>query len=75
MKCTYIKSDNTQCKANAVFHSDFCWNHNPDIPDEVKFAASSKGGRQNSHSCSPEDVVMPLPENKSRKDAGPCCSD
>lgn len=61
MKCSFIKSDNTQCKANAVFNSAFCWYHNPDIPDEVKRAVSSKGGKANSE---PQFIESPLPEIK-----------
>ena len=64
MKCTQIKSDGSQCKANAVFKSDFCWNHNPDIPDEVKRSVSSKGGKANSFS---EFIESPLPEIKIEK--------
>lgn len=58
MKCTFTKSDGTQCKANAVFNSNYCWYHNPDIPDEIKRSVSSKGGKTNS---APEIVESSLP--------------
>ena len=67
MKCKKFKSDGTQCKANAVFSSDFCWYHNPDIPEEIKRSVSSKGGKANSQ---PEFIETPLPEIKIEKMQG-----
>jgi hypothetical protein len=49
IECQYIKSDSTKCTSFAMNGSDFCYRHNPDIPQEEKINASSKGGI-NSHS-------------------------
>ena len=44
MKCEHIKSDETQCKAHAVTDSEFCYHHNPDIPEEEKKESQRRGG-------------------------------
>ena len=63
-QCQYIKNDSTKCTSFAMNGSDFCYRHNPDIPDEEKNNASSKGG-MNSHSdsefCNP---LLSLGEEK-----------
>jgi len=43
MKCIQIKSDDTQCLANALRGSEFCFSHDPDKRSE-KLAAVRKGG-------------------------------
>lgn len=44
MKCEFIKPDGTQCEANAMKGSKFCYFHNPDISDEEKKTAQANGG-------------------------------
>jgi hypothetical protein len=46
-KCTLIKQDGKRCGSNAMKGSQFCYRHNPTIPQEVKRAASSRGGVSN----------------------------
>ena len=55
MQCTLVKTDNTQCQANAMLESEFCYLHNPNISDDDKIAARSKGGQANAKS-----LKMPL---------------
>jgi len=43
MKCSFIKSDGTNCNANAIKGSSLCINHNPDYV-EIKSLAVTKGG-------------------------------
>jgi len=45
MQCKEIKKDGTQCNANAMSGLDFCYTHNPDIPDEEKKEAQARGGQ------------------------------
>jgi len=45
MKCKATKEDDEQCNANAMNGSDFCYTHNPDIPDEEKKEAQARGGQ------------------------------
>jgi len=68
MQCTYLKSDGSQCEANAMKESPFCFSHNPDTQQE-KHLATVKGG-ENSRSVelnlppaelqNPEHVVRML---------------
>jgi hypothetical protein len=44
--------------------SDFCYRHNPDISDDDKLNASSKGGKR---ATAPEFIETPLPEIKIEK--------
>src|SRR3972149_1755492 len=44
MKCQFIKSDNTQCRANHIKDSTFCFRHDP-TSNEARIVASSKGGQ------------------------------
>jgi len=44
MKCKATKEDDEQCNANAMNGSDFCYTHNPDIPEEEKKQAQANGG-------------------------------
>ncbi len=44
MKCVFIKPNGDQCQANAMTDSQYCYLHNPDISEEEKREAQSKGG-------------------------------
>lgn len=44
MKCLYTKHNGDQCGANAMNDSDYCYLHNPDISQEDKLVAQTKGG-------------------------------
>lgn len=44
MKCEFTKDDGQPCEANALKGSDFCYHHDPDISDEEKRDAQSRGG-------------------------------
>jgi hypothetical protein len=44
MKCTHTKLDGTQCGANAMKESEFCFSHNPKVQKEKELAVT-KGGR------------------------------
>ena len=57
MQCKFTKPEGEQCKANAMADSDYCFHHNPDIPDEVKREAQAKGGRAKQIT-----ITKPLPE-------------
>ena len=50
-QCQFTKDDLTKCTSFAMNGSDFCYRHNPDIPEEEKLNALSKGGN-NSHTLS-----------------------
>lgn len=43
MQCQYKKPDNTQCQANAMHTSSFCFSHNPETREAKKIAVR-KGG-------------------------------
>ena len=47
MKCLSTKTNGATCKANAVFNSQYCFHHNPDISREVKKEAQARGGSAN----------------------------
>lgn len=57
MKCVYLKDNNQPCQANAMSGSEYCYLHNPDIPDEDKREAQTKGGEARSLI-----LAYPLPE-------------
>lgn len=44
MKCQFIKSDNTQCRANQIGGSSFCFRHDPETKT-ARSLASSRGGQ------------------------------
>jgi hypothetical protein len=44
MQCRYIKHDGSECWANAMENSEFCWFHAPEI-DYDRRNANSKGGK------------------------------
>lgn len=43
MKCVFIKTDRSQCKANTTSSSKYCFRHNEDFR-EASIVASRKGG-------------------------------
>jgi len=45
MQCEFNKPDGTQCEAHAIKDSGFCYFHNPDISDEEKREAQTRGGQ------------------------------
>ena len=45
MQCKLIKDNGDQCGANAMGESDYCYLHNPDISDEDKREAQTRGGQ------------------------------
>lgn len=47
MKCKFIKTDGSNCSANAMSGSDYCYYHNPKISPEEKKESQAKGGRAN----------------------------
>lgn len=63
MKCKFIKPDRTECNANAMTGSDYCFTHNPDISSEVKRKVRSRGGQGNKvkikQALSPVDIRQP----------------
>jgi len=62
MKCLFVKPNGDQCQANAMTSSDFCYTHNPEISEEEKREAKSKGGRNRSLA-----IINPLPPIKIEK--------
>lgn len=44
-RCKFIKDNGEQCKAYAMKNSDYCFTHNPNVPEEVKREARTRGGR------------------------------
>lgn len=63
MQCSYIKSGDSRCNANAMRNSDYCFTHNPDTI-AAKKQAVIKGGE------SPKKNSRPVPpvEVKNTKD-------
>lgn len=57
MKCLETKDDGQQCNANAMAGSDYCYYHNPDITDEEKKDAQTRGGKARGLT-----IANPLPE-------------
>ncbi len=79
MKCEYIKPDETQCKAHAVKDNEFCYFHNPDIPEEEKKESQRRGGLNRALVSKPlpkmevaeaEDVVLLVGDTIKRVRAG-----
>lgn len=57
MKCVYVKEGGLDCNANAMTSSEYCYLHNPDIPEIEKKLAQTKGGEARSLT-----LASPLPE-------------
>lgn len=80
MKCEKVKADGTQCEANAINESEFCYFHNPDITDDEKREAQSNGGKAKAltlkeplpdiNLATPQDAVMLLADTIRRVRAG-----
>jgi hypothetical protein len=56
MQCTSKKENGEPCKAHAMKGSEFCFLHNPKVPEEEKREMQSKGG-----SVGKITVETPLP--------------
>jgi hypothetical protein len=54
MQCTYIKADGTQCNAQAMTQSEFCFSHDPETQEDKELAVR-KGG------LAPKGKEEPLP--------------
>lgn len=59
-KCQHTKDDGTQCGANPMNGGDYCYLHNPDIPDEEKRQAQTRGGANRAVTISQPLPAMPL---------------
>ncbi len=57
MKCVYVKGGGLDCNANSMTDSDYCYLHNPEIPEESKRQAQAKGGEARSLT-----LEKPLPD-------------
>jgi hypothetical protein len=44
MQCAYIKQDGSQCWANAISGSEYCWFHAPEVNYDRR-SASQRGGK------------------------------
>lgn len=60
MKCLYTKTDGGECNANAMTGSDFCYLHNPDIPEGEKRLAQTRGGEARNLTLSEPLPDLPL---------------
>ncbi len=49
MQCKFKKTDGVVCKAFSLTGSDYCYWHSPDIDENKKRNARSKGGKLNQH--------------------------
>ena len=47
MQCSKLKFNNKKCNGNAMLGSQFCYFHNPAIPDSQKQKNRASGGKQN----------------------------
>ena len=56
MRCKYQKN-NKKCKANAISNSQFCFWHDPNVKEEDRQLARSRGGKTNKI-----EVAEPLPK-------------
>ena len=80
MKCEFIKPDGTKCEAHAIKDSEFCYFHNPDISDEEKREAQTRGGQARALTIAnplpalqinkPEDTIVLLTDTINRVRAG-----
>lgn len=80
MKCEFIKPDGQKCEAHAIKDSEFCYLHNPDIPEEEKRQAQTRGGQARGLTISqalpdlpinePNDAIMLIADTIKRVRAG-----
>ena len=47
MTCNYIKADGAKCKATPMRGAEYCYYHNPAIPEQEKQRVRRQGGRNN----------------------------
>ncbi len=63
MKCTYIKTNKEQCKANSIVDTQLCFRHSPEHITRA-YAASQKGGTNRSPSISfQEEITLRTPKD------------
>jgi len=60
MLCSFKKDNGETCGANAMRGSEFCYFHNPDITDEEKKQAQTKGGQNRALTINTPLDVIPL---------------
>lgn len=53
-QCQYIKTDGEQCQARPLLDDKYCYFHSPNISQEQRMLASSRGGKA-------RNVLKPLP--------------
>lgn len=80
MQCNFIKDNGEQCNANAMRDSEFCYLHNPDIPEEEKRQAQTRGGQARALTINqplpdlplnePNDAIMLIADTIKRVRAG-----
>ena len=80
MKCEFINDSGEKCEANAVKDGEFCFFHNPDISDEEKREAQTKGGANRALTianplpaiqlATPNDAVLLIADTINRVRAG-----
>lgn len=58
MKCQLIKPDGSFCGSNAMTESQFCYFHDPSVPEEKKKSARIRGGKNNATKV--ESTLRPL---------------
>ncbi|HPL56527.1 MAG TPA: hypothetical protein PLC05_03505 [bacterium] len=60
MLCSFTKDNGETCGANAMSGSKFCYFHNPDITEDEKKRAQTKGGQNRALTISTPLATMPL---------------
>ena len=60
MQCKKIKTNRNQCKGNAMLNGQFCYFHNPAIPEDQKQQNRASGGRQNAIAIAEPLTPIPL---------------
>lgn len=60
-KCRYTKEDGTACGAYAMTGQEFCYLHNPAIPEDHKKLAQAKGGTGRALTIKTEEALPDLP--------------
>ncbi len=59
MQCSYMKQDGSQCWANAMSGSEYCWFHAPEV-DYDRRSASQRGGQVKRTGLYAELAPIPL---------------
>lgn len=63
MRCKHAKHDGTPCGAYAIGEGQYCWLHSPDVSDDEKREAQSRGGKGGAPALTalpPETGAIPL---------------